>query len=304
MTARAELRKIGFVGLGGMGRGMVKNLIEKGYAVRAFDRSPAAIDFVVGHGAVAAANPAEAATGCDVLIFCVSTAEDVEAVLLGDGGTLACLPRGAFFVDHTTSKPETVVTVAAACARAGVRCADAPVTRTPQHAWDGKLNVLLGANDADRLALEPLFSCYAEKVFHVGPVGNGTRFKLIHNYIAMANIVTWCESLALAAKEGLDLDLLHSIISGGGANSNMFQIYARGVLDGNFSIGMTLANARKDMRYFARWAESVGLPAYVAEAVHQSYVLADTMGHGAEGCHAVIKPTEVVLSTPARSAAK
>ncbi len=303
MTARSEPKKIGFVGLGGMGRGMVKNLIEKGHALRVFDRNTPAIEFAVSRGATAAASPADAATGCDILMFCVSTAEDVENILLGDGGAITRLPRGAFFVDHTTSRPETVAKVATACADAGIRFADAPVTRTPQHAWEGKLNVLLGASEVDRLAIETLFACYAEKVFHVGPVGNGTRFKLIHNYIAMTNIVTWCEGLALAAKEGLDLEMLHAVISGGGANSNMFQIYARGVLDGNFNMGMSLANARKDIRYFARWAEATGLPAYVAETVHQSFVLADAMGHGNEGCHAVIKPMESVLSALARSTA-
>jgi 3-hydroxyisobutyrate dehydrogenase-like beta-hydroxyacid dehydrogenase len=300
MRAITAETRIGFVGLGGMGGGIVKNLVEKGRAVSVIDRSKDAVDRAVGFGAVPAQDLRALATASDVLMFCVSTAEDVEELVLGEGGALAAMQPGSVLIDHTTTRPETVEKFAAACARAGVTFIEAPLTRTPRHAWIGKINILLGASEADREVLQPIFSCYAENVFHIGEVGKAIRLKLIHNYIAFANVASWCEGFALAAKEGLDLKKLYDIISAAGANSGMLQLYGMDVLNGDFSPVMSLANAQKDVRYYVRWAESVGLPAFLGEAVHQSYVLASTMGHGQEGCQAVIKPLERLLGVEAR----
>ena len=292
--------RIGFLGLGGMGRGIVRNLLAKGYVVTAFDRNPAAVKQAVDLGATRAASVAEAAKGCDILMLCLSTAEDVETVLLGEGGALALMRSGAMLIDHTTTNPDTVSRLSATAVHFGIRFLEAPLTRTPEHAWDGKVNILLGASASDREGAASIFSCYAENVFHVGEAGAAIRLKLIHNYIALANVATWSEGLALAAKEGLDLRKIYEVISSGGANSGMFQIYAPKTLDGDFTPVMSLANGAKDLRYYVRWAESAGVPTFISNAVYQCYQLAKAIGHGEEGCQAIIKPLEQLLGVEAR----
>ncbi|WP_376700303.1 NAD-binding protein [Bradyrhizobium archetypum] len=141
-------------------------------------------------------------------------------------------------------------------------------------------------------------------MFHIGPLGHAIRLKLIHNYIAFANVAAWCEGFALGAKEGLDLSQVIGIISAAGAKSGMLDLYGQATLEGDFTPLMSLANARKDVRYYARWLEEAGLPGFMAEAVHQTYRQAALLGHDGESCTAVIKAYEAVTGVDARVGAK
>lgn len=291
---------VGFIGLGGMGRGLVKNLVAKGVSVLAFDRDPSAIAAVVRLGATPA-HGLDDLRACRVLMICVSCAEDVEALLLAPGGLLEGARPGLVVVDHTTGTPQVVEKLEAALRAAGGRYAEAPLTRTPKHAEAGQVNVLFGG-DRDLLEeLRPYFDRYAENVFHIGPTGHAIRLKLIHNYIAFANVAAWCEGFALAAKEGLDLTRAIDIISAAGARSGMLDLYGRMTLEGDFTPWMSLANARKDVRYYARWLEEAGLPGFMAEAIHQTYRQAALLGHDDESCTAVIKAYESVTGVEART---
>jgi 2-hydroxy-3-oxopropionate reductase len=298
VAADAEL---GFVGLGGMGGGLVKNLRKHGRAVRVLDRRPEAVQRAVDQGASAASGIKEIAERCDTILFCVNTAEDVEALILGPRGLLSFRQRGGLLVvDHTTTNPETVLKLAAAVERQGGRFAEAPMTRTPKHADAGQVNVFYGGSEELLREIAPIFKCYAENIFHIGPHTHATKLKLIHNYIAFANVAAWCEGFALAAKEGLDLSRAIEIISAAGAKSGMLDLYGRATLERDFTPWMSLANARKDVQYYARWLEQAGLPGFMAEAVHQTYRQAAILGHDAEGCTAVIKAYEEVTGVEAK----
>lgn len=290
---------VGFIGLGGMGRGLVKNLTGKGVSVIAYDSNPAAIAAVEPFGALPARS-LDALRACRTLLVCVSRAEDVEALLIGPGGLLEGAAPGLIVVDHTTGSPQMVAKLDAALKAAGGRYAEAPLTRTPKHAEAGKVNVLYGG-DADLLEeLRPLFQRYAENIFHIGPTGHAIRLKLIHNYIAFANVAAWCEGFALAAKDGLDLGQAIAIISAAGGRSGMLDLYGQMTLERDFTPWMSLANARKDVRYYARWLEDAGLPGFMAEAIHQTYRQAALLGHDGESCTAVIKAYEAVTGVEAR----
>jgi 3-hydroxyisobutyrate dehydrogenase-like beta-hydroxyacid dehydrogenase len=292
---------IGFVGLGGMGRGLVKNLLKHGRAVRVLDRDAAAVATARELGATPAADLAELREACGAVAFCVSTAEDVEALVIGEGGLLAAdLRPGQIVIDHTTTNPETVDRLDRAITASGGRFAEAPMTRTPKHAEAGCVNVLYGGGAELLAELEPVFRCYAENVFHIGPTGHAIRLKLIHNYIAFANVAAWCEGFALAAKEGLDLSRAIEIISAAGARSGMLDLYGQATLERDFTPWMSLANARKDVRYYARWLEDAGLPGGLAESVHQGFRLAEILGHDEESCTAVIKVYERLGGVEAR----
>lgn len=290
---------LGFIGLGGMGRGLVKNLVGKGVAVLAYDSNPAAIAMVEDFGALPARN-LDALRSCRTLMICVSRAEDVEELLLGAGGLLHGAGPGLTVVDHTTGSPQMVAKLDSALKAAEGRYAEAPLTRSPKHADAGKVNVLFGGEAALLEELRPLFLRYAENIFHIGPTGHAIRLKLIHNYIAFANVAAWCEGFALAAKDGLDLSRTIQIISAAGARSGMLDLYGQMTLERDFTPWMSLANARKDVRYYTRWLEDAGLPGFMAEAIHQTYRQAALLGHDDESCTAVIKAYEAVTGIEAR----
>ncbi len=298
--AAKDHESVGFVGLGGMGRGLVKNLLKNGFAVKAFDIDDAALTQAVAHGAEAAGDTVTLAGQVDILAVCVTTAEVVQQIMLGENGALTHMRTGSVFLDHTTTSPRHVDVMRAACAKVGVDYCEAPMTRTPMHAERGEVNVLFGG-EADLLErLRPVFDAYAENVFHVGPAGHAIRLKLIHNYIAFANVASWCEGFALAAKEGLDMSKVIGIISAAGGKSGMMDLYGESTLRRDFTPHMSLANAQKDVRYYAEWLESAGLPGFMASAVHQSYALASIMGHADEGCTAIIKIYEEMTGIEAR----
>ncbi len=292
--------RVGFIGLGGMGRGVVKNMLKNGVVVHVHDIDPAAIAQAVGLGATAGSDVLELAREADVLGICVTTAEAVQGLMLGDDGALSRMNRGAVLLDHTTTSPKHVEVMAAACERHGVHYCEAPMTRTPMHADRGEVNILYGGEAELLDELTPLFETYAENIFHVGPAGHAIRLKLIHNYVAFANVLSWCEGFALAAKDGLDMTKVINIISAAGGRSGMMDLYGEATLNRDFAPHMSLDNALKDVRYYARWLEEAGLPGFFAESVHQMYALASIKGHGSEGCTAVIKTYEELTGIEAR----
>ncbi|WP_170134982.1 NAD(P)-dependent oxidoreductase [Acuticoccus kandeliae] len=296
----ASAPRVAFVGLGGMGRGLVKNMLKGGVAVTAYDLDPERVARAVVQGATAGTDPATMAAEADIFGICITTAEAVRALSLGEGGVLDRMREGSIFLDHTTVSPSHVDTMREACAAKGILYAEAPMTRTPAHADRGEVNVLYGG-DADLLErLRPIFETYAENIFHVGPAGHAIRLKLIHNYIAFANVASFCEGFALAAREGLDMTKVIGIISAAGGKSGMMDLYGKLTLERDFTPHMSLANAQKDVRYYAEWLTEAGLPGFMADAVHQTYALASIMGHSAEGCTAVIKAYEELTGVEAR----
>lgn len=285
-------KPIGFVGLGGMGRGLVKNLLKHGFKVTAFDINQTALNEAVALGASKAQDTNSLAGTVDILAICVTTAEAVQAIMLGPDGALQNMKRGTVLLDHTTTSPTHVDKMRSACEKVGVSYCEAPMTRTPMHADRGEVNILYGGTEELLNRLLPVFDSYAENVFHVGPAGHAIRLKLIHNYIAFSNVAAWCEGFALAAKDGLDMSKVIEIISAAGGKSGMMDLYGEATLRRDFTPFMSLANAQKDVRYYTEWLESSGMPASMAKAVHQTYVSASNAGYADEGCTAVIKVYE------------
>lgn len=297
-----DAARIGFIGLGGMGGGLVRNLLRKGREVMVADRQQEVVDRHVALGAHVAPSLAALAEWAGVVALCVSAAEDVEALTIGPDGLLSAMVPGQVLLDHTTTNPETVARLDAAARERGIAFAEAPMTRTPVHAEQGIVNVLFGGDAALLDRLRPIFALYAENVFHVGPTGHAIRLKLVHNYVAFANVAAWCEGLALAARDGLDLGRAVEIISAAGGRSGMLDLYGRKTLARDFAPGMPLALARKDVDYYARWLEGAGLSGAMAGSVLQAYRAAEALGLADENCAAIIKVHEQVTGVPAQAA--
>ncbi len=287
--------RIGFVGVGLMGHGIAKNLVTKGFplAVRV-NRNRAPLADLLAAGAKEVKTNADVARDADVVILCVTGAPQVEEVVNGPDGIASVARPGLVVVDTSTSEPATTTKMREELAAKGVRFVDAPLARTPVEAEQGRLNIMVGADDATFAQLKPVLEAFCENIIHAGPPGHGIVLKLINNFIAQAIATATAEALAAAAKSGLSIAKLHQVISAGAVNSGIFQMMVGRMLDGGDLTGLkfTLVNAMKDLRYYTHFAESLPVSAIVGEAVHQSLVNANLMGFGDKYVASLIEAQE------------
>jgi 3-hydroxyisobutyrate dehydrogenase-like beta-hydroxyacid dehydrogenase len=273
--------RIGFIGAGLMGHGMARNIVEKGYPLTVLaHRNRAPIEDLLARGAAEATGPAAIAQACDVLILCVPSSAEVEACVFADDGILAGAHDGLIVIDCTTAEPSSTARVAKALAAKNVRFADAPLTRSPKDAEAGRLNTLVGADEATLAAIRPVLETFCENVFHVGPLGAGHTLKLINNFLSQGVAALVAEAVTTATKAGIDLKTLFEVVSTGGANSSVFQRFMPWVLGEENRMVFKLKNGQKDVRYYTHLAEAVGSTAFLGEAVHQIYTLATAQGEG------------------------
>src|SRR5664279_6337783 len=184
----SEMANVGFIGAAGlMGHGMAKNLLAQGHALGlTVHRNRERVVDLLAAGAVERKTPAELAATSEIVFLCVTGSPQVEASLVGPDGVLAKARAGLVVVDCSTSEPDSTARLREACAVKGVVLVDAPLARTPIEAEAGKLNVMVGADDATFARLEPVLHAFAEPVFHVGGPGAGHILKLLNNFIAQA----------------------------------------------------------------------------------------------------------------------
>ena len=287
--------RIGFIGVGLMGHGIAKNLVTKGFplTVRAH-RNRAPVENLVSLGAKEAATHADLARNADIVFLCVTGAPQVEEAIFGDDGVAKAARKGLTIVDTSTSEPATTTKMREALARLGVRFVDAPLARTPAEAEQGRLNIMVGADEATFEELKPVFAAFCENIVHAGPPGHGIILKLINNFIAQAICAATAEACAAAAKSGLSIRKLHQVISAGAVNSGLFQMIVGKMLENGDLSGLkfTLSNAAKDLRYYTHFTESMMLPSTMGEAVHQSLVTANALGFGDKYVASLIEAQE------------
>ncbi|MDX1434593.1 MAG: NAD(P)-dependent oxidoreductase [Gammaproteobacteria bacterium] len=267
-------QRIGFIGVGLMGHGMARNLLEKGHPLTAVaHRNRAPLEDLVARGAAEAATPREAAQASDVVIICVTGTPQVEAVVYGEDGVLAGSRAGMIVIDCSTSEPASTARIHADLAAHGVRMADAPLARTPVEAEAGRLNSMVGADEEVFAAIRPILACFCENIFHVGPVGAGHKTKLINNFLAMGHGALIAEALCACAAVGVDIGKFYEVVSAGGANSGIFQLIVPKAMEGDYSgLRFSLPNAEKDLRYFTRMTADVPLTGVLGSAVHHAFV--------------------------------
>ena len=288
------MQTIGFIGASGlMGHGMARHLLAKGHPLAlTVHRNRERVADLLAAGATEAATPAALAAASEIVFLCVTGSPQVEAAVEGADGLLAGARRGLLIVDCSTSEPDSTARLRERCAAAGVAFVDAPLSRTPVEAEAGRLNVMVGANDAVFARLEPVLRCFAENVFHVGGPGAGHTLKLLNNFIAQAVCTATAEAFAVGQRAGIDLRKLVELVSAGPVNSGLFQAMVK-TLDGDLGgLRFELDNARKDVRYYTHLAEGLAIPSLVGEAVHQSLALASALGHGKKFVPSLVEAQE------------
>ena len=274
--------RIGFIGIGLMGHGIAKNLVTKGFPLTVrVNRNRAPLADLIAAGAKEVKTNADVARNSDIVFLCVTGAPQVEEIINGKDGIAAVANKGLVIIDTSTSEPATTAKMREALAEKGVRFVDAPLARTPVEAELGKLNIMVGADDATFAELKPVLSAFCENVIHAGPAGHGIVLKLINNFLAMSIANATAEACAAAAKSGLSIKKLHEVVSAGAVNSGIFQMLVGKMLEGDLGgLKFTLVNAMKDLRYYTHMAESLPVSAIMGEAVHQSLVNANLLGFG------------------------
>jgi 3-hydroxyisobutyrate dehydrogenase-like beta-hydroxyacid dehydrogenase len=274
------MQRIGFIGIGMMGHGMAKNLLAKGHALSFLvNRNRSNIADLVQLGARELKTPAEIAQESDIVILCVTGTPQVEANVFG--GLLECARKGQIVIDCSTSQPESTDRIRAEFEKKGARFVDAPLARTPQHAEEGKLNCMVGADAATFAEVKPVLERFCENILHAGGPGAGHKIKLVYNFVAMGHAAVTCEALAACARTGIDLQVFYQLVSAGGANSAMFQMVVPRALKGDFAgLQFTLANAKKDIGYYQNMLADAPLAGTMGAALHQTLVQANALGLG------------------------
>jgi 3-hydroxyisobutyrate dehydrogenase-like beta-hydroxyacid dehydrogenase len=274
------MQRIGFIGVGMMGHGMAKNLLQKGHPLAFLvHRNRANVADLLELKAKELKTPGEIAAASDVVFLCVTGTPQVEANVYG--GLLEGARQGQIVIDCSTSQPESTDRIRADFAKKGARFVDAPLARTPQHAEAGKLNCMVGADAATFAEVKPVLEKFCENILHVGAPGAGHRIKLIYNFVAMGHAAVTCEALAACARTGIDLEVFYQLVSAGGANSAMFQMVVPKALKGDFTgLQFTLANAKKDIGYYQCMLANAPLAGTMGAALHQALVQANALGLG------------------------
>ena len=273
---------IGVIGVGLMGHGIAKNILEKGHAVTVMaHRNRAPVEDLLGRGAAEAKTPREMAGAVDMIHICVSGSPEVEAVIRGPDGILASGKTGLIVIDCSTSDPVSTLHLAEELAGAGMTLVDAPLARTPKEAEAGTLDTMVGADPDTFTAIRPVLECWAANIVHLGPVGLGHKMKLINNFIAMGYGALYAEALAIARKSGLTVTQVDDVIRPGRLSNGFYETFMKWTLERDEDAHrFSIRNAAKDMRYLSNLALAVGAVNPVQGAVRNAFAGMEAEGEG------------------------
>jgi 3-hydroxyisobutyrate dehydrogenase-like beta-hydroxyacid dehydrogenase len=279
-TTNASNEQIGFIGLGLMGHGIAKNIVDKGYPLTFLGRNNRApAEDLAERGAVEVSSPGDVAARSTIVFICVTGSREVEAIIRGAGGFKAALKRDTVIVDCSTSDPNSTVALAAELKDLGVHYVDAPLSRTPKEAWEGTLDTMVGASDALFARLKPVLDTWAGRIVHIGETGDGHRMKLLNNFISLGYAALYSEALALAKKVGISPARFDSVIRNGRMDCAFYQTFMRWTLEGNRDAHkFSIANAFKDLTYLEAMADAVGMVNPLGNAAKNAFASAVAAG--------------------------
>lgn len=286
--------KIGFIGLGIMGRPMARNILKAGFPLTVWNRTVARAAELAEHGAQVAASPRGVAEQADLVITMVSDSEDVRQVVLGPGGVIEAGRAGLIVIDMSTISPKVTREIAASLAAKGVQMLDAPVSGGEKGAIEGTLSIMVGGDPAVLEKVRPVFQAVGKTITHIGPNGMGQTCKLANQIAVALNNLSMSEALLFAAKAGADPSKVLPALQGGAANSWAFQTLAPKLLRRDFSPGFMVKLQQKDLRLVLEAARELHLPLPGTALAHQLYQAVEQRGGGGEGNHALMKALETL----------
>lgn len=272
--------KIGFVGLGIMGRPMAINLMKAGFEVTAYDIVPEATDQAVKEGAKKASSPADAARNSEITVTMVQDSPQSEAAILGENGVLSGAAKGHLIVDMSSIAPSTSQKVGAACEEKGVQFLDAPVSGGEPGAISGSLAIMVGGGADAFERAKPVFDVVGASAVLCGAVGAGNVTKLANQIIVGANIHALAEALVLATKAGVDPETVFNAIKGGLAGSSVMNAKAPMMVNRNFKPGFRIELHQKDIKNAMETARELNVALPVTANLQQVLNSLVANGHG------------------------
>ncbi|PNV62283.1 oxidoreductase [Clostridium sp. chh4-2] len=283
------MMKIGFIGVGIMGKSMVRNLMKAGFEVSIYTRTKSKVLDVIEEGAVWCGTVSECAKDQDVVITIVGYPKDVEEVYFGDDGIIANAKKGAYLIDMTTSSPKLAIRIYEEARKAGLSSLDAPVTGGDGGAKAGTLTILVGGDKDAFDACMPVFEAMGKNINYEGQAGNGQHTKMC-NQIALAGALSGaCEAMVYAKNVGLDVQQMLDSISTGAAGSAQMSNVAPRVLKEDYNPGFFIKHFIKDMKLADEEAQGAGIELGVLEYILSMYQDLEAEGMGDLGTQALVK---------------
>jgi 3-hydroxyisobutyrate dehydrogenase/2-hydroxy-3-oxopropionate reductase len=283
------LRKIGFIGLGTVGRHMAANLTKGSYELTVFDTDATAMKYLVEQGAIAADSAAEAARDRDLVIAIVPEGEELGQIFFGENGILTGIGGGTILADMGSHSLETTMKMADECAKKRVLYLDAPVWGSKEHAANGLLTIITGGDPSLVGRCREPFSCFGLNIIHVGQVGDATKMKFIVNMVQAELVQVLAEGLVFGDKLGFTADKILEVLDTRGVASPLFHLKGRAMARGEFTRSLALKYVHEQLHVVLDAARQLGLNLPAAEASCKVYGKAVDEGWGEEDFSAVIK---------------
>jgi len=294
------MAKIGFIGLGIMGKPMAKNLIKAGHELVVFNRSQGPVDDLVAAGAKAGRSAADVAAQVDIVVTMLPNSPDVKAVVTGPGGVLDGAKAGLIVIDMSSIAPGAAIEVSKACADKGVIMLDAPVSGGEPKAIDGTLAIMVGGPEAVFEQIKPILLNMGASAVHVGEIGAGNITKLANQVIVGVNIAAMSEALTLATKAGADPAKVVDAISGGLAGSAVLNAKAPLILAGNFKPGFRIELHIKDLMNALETGADVSSPLPLSATVLEMMKALAADGHQSDDHGGLIQHYEAEADVEVR----
>jgi 3-hydroxyisobutyrate dehydrogenase len=296
--------QIGFIGVGTMGRGMVKNLLKAGFPVTIYARHPEKVRDVIEAGAKLATSSKAVAEQSQVIITILPNTPEVEEVILGPDGVAEGARAGSVVIDMSTINPETSRKLAAHLAEKGLDFLDAPVSGGSVGADNGTLTIMAGGETSVFEACLPVFQAMgrAEAIFHIGPVGAGETIKIINNVLSAINAAASSQALVLGVKAGLDPETITKVVGlSSGASWQLGNAFPLRVFTGSFQPGFFTELMDKDIGLALDLGTANGVELTLAETARQLYTAALENGYGRNDYTSIIRPLEQAHGVKVRS---
>ena len=293
--------KIGFIGIGRMGRHMAKHILEAGYDLTVHDLRKEVASHLLEKGAKWADTPRVMSETCDTVISSLPGPEEVQQVVYGIDGLIEGWKSGDIYVDMTTNSPDFIQQLAEDAWKKNVAVLDAPVTGGTKGAEEGNLVFIVGGDKASLDKIDGILYAMGKKIYHVGDVGSGTIAKLVNNVISITSNAIMAEAFVLGVKAGLDPQMLYEVAMSGTANNWDLQRYPNSVFQGNFEPGFRLSLASKDVGLALQLGRKLGVPLPVAAAVDQSYLAAKAAGFGDKQLYSIFQYLENLVGVQVRA---
>jgi 3-hydroxyisobutyrate dehydrogenase len=288
---------VGFVGIGAMGKGMIANLLEKGYRVHAFDTHPASLQWAVERGAVAEASPAEIGRSANIIFTSLPGPSTVKEVLLGPDGILHTLQPGSFLFDTSTIDPGTARLLYQAAKEQGSSFFDCPVSGGPAGAETGTLTIMVGGDEQQFSTILPYLQAIGKEILYMGESGTGQTAKLCHNAVVATITAVLGEVFAVGAKAGVSARKLAEVIDKGSAHNRVLSIFGPNMLNGSYdNVKFSLAHMHKDLHLYVNTANACDSPVFIGSTIFQLYETAKALGKGGLDSSAVCQVIETITN--------